>query len=81
MGRITKVDGFVVTVFPKEQGHNRAHVTVIKDGKSAVFFLDTEPPTPGPRSKDMKRQEWNKAFELACKHYSESVDEWSELHG
>lgn len=79
MGRVHKVDGFILTVFPNEEGHNRSHVTVIKSGKKGVFFLDTNPPTPGPSR--LSRQDWRRAMQLVSKYYAASVAEWSRIHG
>lgn len=79
MGRVREVDGFILTVFPNEKGHNRPHITVIKAGKKGVFFLDTEPPTPGPSR--LARQDWRRAMRLVCEYYTESVTEWRRIHG
>ena len=79
MGRICKVDGYVVTVRPNERHHPRPHVHVIKSGLDASFFLDTEPPSPGPSS--LRAKEWARALELACDYQTESLAEWNRIHG
>lgn len=79
MGRICKVDGFVVTVRPNERNHQRPHLHVIKAGLDASFFLDTPSPTPGPNS--LSRKDWERAFELADQYHAEGLEEWERIHG